>query len=135
MISGFENLTVNETIKKLRKLRNLSQQELADMLKIPLDSYIKLECNEKVRTQLILDIAPILNVCPQFICFRECAQKNTLCLNSHDYKCPRAFFSKLELVEYLTLEESNFILKLRHLNQEEQKALFNITDILYLKNS
>lgn len=133
MISGFVDLSINQTIKKLRELRNITQQEIANMLNMSLYSYAKLEYEETIRAQLILDIAHILNVCPQLICYKKCNQNNCLCLKEKDYVCPYLYSDKTDIINDITSEEINLLIKINKLNHADRDSIINIIDALYIR--
>lgn len=57
--------TIGQTIKKYRKLRNLTQEQLADMACISISYLTKIEalnCDQPFSLEVILDISEVLDV-------------------------------------------------------------------------
>ena len=129
----FENRSINERIIKIRKLRGFSQLELAGKLNMPLEKYIELEKQEKIPAQILLDISHELNVCDKYLYSGNCPQNNPLCITNPEFKCPYYTFEKSSIIDSFSISESQTLLKLNYLEEEERSYLLKTIDYLYYK--
>ena len=129
----FENRSINERIIKIRKLRGFSQLELAGKLNMPLEKYIELEKEVKIPAQILLDISHELNVCDKYLYSGNCPQNNPLCITILDFKCPHFTFDKYSVIDSFSISESQTLLKLNYLEEEERSYLLKTIDYLYYK--
>ena len=129
----FENRSINERIIKIRKLRGFSQLELADKLNMPLEKYIELEKEEKIPAQILLDLSHELNVCDKYLYSGNCPQNNPLCITNPEFKCPYYTFDKSSIIDSFSFSETQTLLKLNYLEEEERSYLLKTIDYLYYK--
>ena len=129
----FENTSINERLRKIRELRNISQQELANKLNIPLEKYIEFENKDHIPAQILLDISHYLQICTGFLYLGNCAQNKPLCITVRNFKCPHYTFDKSCIIDSFSVSETQTLLKLNYLDVEERSYLLKTIDYLYYK--
>ena len=117
----------------MRKIRGFSKQELANKLNMPLEKYIELENAEKIPAQILLDLSHELSVCDKYLYSGNCPQNNPLCIAIHDFRCPHYTFDKYSVIDSFSISESQTLLKLNYLEEEERSYLLKTIDYLYYK--
>lgn len=114
-IKDLKGKSTNERIKFLRKYFKLTQKDLAEKLNISLNDYRKIENDENIRTQIVLDIAFMLKIEPEIL------------LTPYIYL---DYIKEPVLTKYakkeieLTEIEKDAIIQVRHLKREEQTNNF-----------
>lgn len=125
-IEDLKGKTPNERLKILRKHYKYTQEELGSKLNMTRTSYSKLERQGRIRIQLALEIAYILDIRPELLFVSDEILPDYI---NKDFS--NALKSDDEIK--LSIPEKNAILQLRHLNPDEQNHIFNIINAIYKK--
>lgn len=81
-------MKINETLKKLRTTKNLSQNEMAEILDVSLSSYQKYERDKNCITpslEVLMRIADFYNVSLDYLLGRETGEPETIDKLSHEF--------------------------------------------------
>ena len=129
----FEKTSINERLRKIRELRNISKEALAEKLNIPLEKYIEFENKGRIPAQILLEISHHLQICNKYLYSEDCIQNNPLCITMTDFKCPHYTFDKAHIIDSFSTNETQTLLKLNFLDEEERSYLLKTIDYLYYK--